>query len=79
MPRDRGRYPVPHAATAVRVCARHPKNDSHRCPVCRAHQSVKAAELANLCIQCDTPMRPSSGGKRLCDRCGYIVSCCDTV
>lgn len=63
----------------MRVCARHPRNDGRNCIVCRAYRSVREAEFANLCIQCDIPMRPSSGGKRLCAKCGYVLACCDTV
>ena len=67
-------------ARMTRVCARHSRNDRpDRCPVCRAYAKRREAELANLCIQCDVPMIPSSGGKRLCGKCGYVLACCDTV
>jgi hypothetical protein len=33
----------------------------------------------DLCIQCDIPMHPTSGGKRQCRQCGALQTCCDTV
>lgn len=31
------------------------------------------------CPGCDVELQPTSGGKKQCRRCGYLLTCCDTV
>lgn len=32
-----------------------------------------------LCIQCEIPMKQSSGCKAYCPACGYLMTCNDTI
>lgn len=38
-----------------------------------------ACRSSYLCLNCDIPLVPSSGGKFRCDKCGYILPCCDPI
>ncbi len=38
-----------------------------------------ATRRSDLCLQCDTEMQQMSGQKRMCRKCGALLTCCDTV
>ena len=39
----------------------------------------KGCEWQDLCPGCDTELSMTSGGKKQCRRCGFLLTCCDTV
>ena len=39
----------------------------------------EGCEWQDLCPGCDTELSMTSGGKKQCRRCGFLLTCCDTV